>query len=210
MSAPIPRRPRLARSLGRDQMRIRRLEVTAVASIPTAATATIQSAAAAAAAATYDVDFTDPTASLGDDIGVTVKTGTDNGNPVSGFFLPPGWVYVANASFLVKTAAAPAAGEFLKWYLEAIPSGTEGVHGSYRFDPLYDTSGLLTPFQNIGTSVGATGSDGSLGGEHGAQVVLGRIESSAGTLFTVTSFVLEVWGIKVGPFPGFSGTGVFV
>jgi hypothetical protein len=186
VSAPIPRRPRLARSLGRDQMRIRRLEVDGRISSVVQGVAGYEIASAWApltAAATFTPDLSLLyVAGAGDSIGCTPES--------TNLVIPPGWMWWANVDLKVKTTGSPTAGDFLEWAALNVYGA-----GSVRAEPMTDSS---TTAQRFGATIcGSSG--GTVDG-----VYVPEFRSALGTVFVPTQ--LDITVTALGPFGlGFTG-----
>jgi hypothetical protein len=170
--SPVPRKPTLARMLGRDHRRIRRLEVnrTPMTGLPGCgvALAYYEPAPAEGAGGVF------PTALWTPDLAdLTVTTDTIGVTALSDRLgLPPGWLWWAHLDFQLQTSAPPVAGDFLCWSLL-----DRAGYGEFRYDPLLDTSGGGDSQAFGGTVIGASGTldDG---------IYLGAVKSALGTTFT--------------------------
>jgi hypothetical protein len=179
VSAPVPRRPRLARSLGRDQMRIRRLEVEgrAFSSVRCGwADYSVPSTIGGTAAADWPPDFS-TLASANDTIGCSVTS--------DHLVIPVGWDWWANVHFSIETAGAPVAGDFLIWN----PRNVAGI-GEYRYEPLFDSSASQQYF--AATIFGAAGTEGD------TIHLDGDVYTALGTTFVPQGFGIDL--MALGPF----------
>jgi hypothetical protein len=179
-SSPVPRKPSLARMLGRDHRRIRRIEVNRQNGMPpvvcgTALYATNVTAYPAAAAWTPGADALE---AFTDSIGCT---------PGGGHLgIPKGWFWWATVNLTLKTDAPPAAGDFLAW---SAASGSMGA--DYRQAPLTDSSGAAPAQVFTAQPNGAAGTLADV-------VEIPEVASALGTLFVVST--LEIFVTALSPF----------
>jgi len=171
-SAPVPRKPGIARMLGRDHRRIRRLEVNN--SLPASGFGAYNAGGGGgAAAATWTPDL-----DLGgfDNIGLFVGA--------AGFGVPYGWMFWATVNVWIVTAATPEPGDFLQWGLL-----NDGGNGDMRADPLTDSTD-----SHLGQELGASciGSSANRGG-----IVLQAMSTALGTEFTVQTVTFCVTAIRL-------------
>ena len=177
-TSPVPRKPGLARMLGRDHRRIRRLEVNN--SLPAAGFASYDGGVPTApAASTWSPDLSPE----GED-----SIGLFPGG--AGFGVPYGWMFWATVNIRIVTAATPEPGDFLQWGLL-----NDGGNGDMRADPLIDST-LLHQGQQLGAS--CIGSSANRGG-----IVLQEMSTALGTLFTVqdVNFVVTAIRLPAGGYP---------
>ena len=184
MSAPVPRPVRLARSLARDQNRIRRLEIDGNAGKVVCGVAGYQMVWTGL---TAEDTFTPDLSTLAingavDTIGCTPQT--------THLQIPAGWMWQANLVLKVKTSAPPPTGEALVW-----SALNRWGLGSVRSDVMVDSSSTAQRFGAI--VVGASGGDYD-------GVYLPEFLTLLGTTFVPTQLDISVTALS--PFAcGFTG-----
>jgi len=174
MGAPVPRPPRLARSLARDQNRIRRLEIDGnVGKVVCGIAAYETGWTGLTAADTFTPDLSGLFINGAvDSIGCTPTT--------TALRIPAGWMWWANLD-LKLTVGTLTAGDFLEWSV----LNRFGC-GSVRADPLVGSS-----VQRFGATV-----LGSAGDDYDG-VYLPTFKSVLGTTFVPTQ--LDIYVTAIGP-----------
>ena len=185
MGAPVPRPPRLARSLARDQNRIRRLEIDGnVGKVVCGIAAYETGWTGLTAADTFTADLS--TLILG-----SLDVDTIGCSPEAGLLqIPAGWMWWASLVFKVKTSAPPPTGELLLW-----SALNRQNFGTVRADPMTDSTS--TAQRLAGTVSGSSGGDFD-------GVYFPEIQTALGTTFVPTQLNIQVTALS--PFAcGFTG-----
>ncbi len=183
-NSPVPRPPRLARSLARDQNRIRRLEIDGRVGAVICGVAGYQMTwTGLTAAATFTPDLSTLFINgAADSIGCTPQS--------TSLRIPAGWMWWANLVLQVKTSAPPPTGEALEWSML-----NRWNFGSIRSDVMVDSSSTAQKFG--GTVVGSSGGDYD-------GVYVPEFQTLLGTLFMPTQLDIEITALA--PFGcGFNG-----
>lgn len=190
--APIPRRPEFAQILVAFNRRIRRLEVNRTV--------------VRAGTAHYLINPTDSdVSSWSPDWSAATKEhdtiGCETSTP--GIVVPPEWLYWAHVTFEIRMASAPAAGDFLQW--AAMQNGTAydtTSFGTYKYDPLTDSSSGDGPPQTFGaTVIGASGENADAG------VFMQTVTTALGASFTPQAAAIAITAIQLYA-PGFPSAGI--